>query len=97
VFFSSWLFRLPILRKYDAITLWRWVFFKRPEGQVSLGLVAHEHAHLCQIEELGAICFYADYLWQFARGLVKTRSWDKAYRSISFEIEAYAAQREAGG
>ena len=52
----------------------------------------HEAEHLAQARRVGLTTFYATYLWDWCRGLVRTRSLDAAYRQIRWEVEAYAAQ-----
>ena len=90
--FESWLFRLPLLRNYDAVTLPWGVFFRQAKADVDPWLLAHEAVHVRQTARLGAFRFYLQYLCEYARGLFKHRSHEAAYRSISFEREAYGEE-----
>ena len=52
-------------------------------------LINHERIHLKQQIELLWVFFFLWYVIEFLIHLIKLRNWDKAYRSISFEKEAY--------
>lgn len=54
-------------------------------------LIWHEVAHVYQYAEEGFFKFLIKYGWEYVVGLVMTRSHDKAYRGISYEVEARAA------
>jgi hypothetical protein len=62
----------------------------RPESL--LRLLRHELAHVAQIERLGLLRFLWRYLREFATLYIRLRSVAAAYVSISFEIEARAAE-----
>ncbi|OWY61801.1 hypothetical protein B7486_61850 [cyanobacterium TDX16] len=51
-------------------------------------LIAHELVHVRQFQELGIPRFFARYLTEYAKGIVKLRKLHPAYRAISFEVEA---------
>lgn len=57
-------------------------------------LVRHEQIHLKQQLELLILPFYLIYLVEFGVGFAKHRNWQKAYRSISFEKEAFANEAD---
>jgi hypothetical protein len=57
-------------------------------------LLAHELVHVRQFHELGIPRFFARYLSEYARGIVKLRKLHAAYRAISLEVEA---RQEASG
>jgi hypothetical protein len=86
---NSWLFKLPVLRNYAAITLGNNFFCK---GQLSENLFKHESAHIRQKFKEGTVKFYFKYLFEFVRNLIKFRNWKEAYRGISYEIDARAAE-----
>lgn len=90
--FSSWIFKLPVLKKYEAITLGRWVFFKYAEADVPTSLIRHEQVHIDQIKQIGVARFYLAYVLYFAAGLLRVGKWNQAYREIPFEAEAYAKE-----
>lgn len=55
-------------------------------------LINHERIHLRQQAELFVIPFYLWYGIEFLIRLMKFRDRKKAYRSISFEAEAYTEE-----
>jgi len=81
----SWLFRLPILNSFEAITL-RGLFFK---NKMIESIVKHELVHINQIVEHGRVGFYLKYVGYFIKNFFTWFSWMKAYRMIPFEVEAY--------
>src|SRR2546430_2323559 len=58
-------------------------------------LLRHEYAHVRQIERRGVVRFYVRYAVEYAMNRLRGMRHDTAYRAISFEREAFAA--EAGG
>lgn len=56
-------------------------------------ILNHEQIHLRQQLEMLIIPFYALYLIEYLVRFIQLRSHDRAYRSISFEREAYANDR----
>lgn len=62
------------------------VLFTRVQ-RLSRRIINHEGIHTVQMKELGYIGFYIIYLLEWLYRLVTTKN---AYRSISFEREAYA-------
>lgn len=89
--FSHWIFKLPLIHRFDAICVGRWVLFKAPQERVSPTLIVHELVHQRQMNQHGVLGFYLIYVWDFLRMLVKHRRWMQAYYSIPFEIEAYGS------
>ena len=88
-YFNSWLFRLPLLRNYSAITLLPFgVFFSGSQAEVDPRTLNHELVHVEQIERLGLLKFYVSYLWHYLKNLIKYRNHDLAYHNIPFEVEA---------
>lgn len=88
------LIRIPMPGPYDAMTLGRFILVGKdlPTDGTSR-LLAHELVHVRQWAELGLVGFLSRYLSQFARGLIETRSWRRAYLGLEAEQEARA---EAG-
>ncbi len=77
---------------FYGITLGRFVIVgKGCPCDGSSTLIAHELVHVRQWFELGALGFLGSYLSDFFTGLLKMRSWRKAYRNIGLEIEARKA------
>lgn len=86
-----WWLRPFLLRGVAGITLGRRVYI---EGKDVEGILRHELVHVAQIARLGIVRFYwiwiREYLGHRSSGL----SAAEAYRRISLEIEAFAAERE---
>lgn len=75
--------------KYVAITLFGIVFTRHRE-RIDALILNHELIHCRQQLEWLYIPFFALYLGEWLWHLLRCRDWQKAYRSISFEREAYA-------
>lgn len=71
---------------YSAFTFIPFVFYKK---EMSEWLKNHEKIHSHQQIELGVSLFFSIYFGEFLYYYVKFREFDLAYRSISFEREAY--------
>lgn len=80
-------------RPYKAITLLKWIIV-REEAKERFTAVDYNHEciHYEQEKELLYIGFYLLYVLEFIVKLLYYRKWHKAYRSISFEREAYTNQ-----
>lgn len=88
-------FRLPFLRCYSALTLAPFFILYRDAAEDVDPLTRrHEAEHLAQARRVGLATFYATYLWDWLRGLARTRSLDAAYRQIRWEVLAHAAQHD---
>ncbi len=81
--------------RFVAITLFGLVFTRRREW-VDRFMLNHELIHCCQQLEWLYIPFYLIYLGEWLWHLARLRSWDAAYRAISFEREAYEHERDLG-
>lgn len=78
---------------YTAITLAWWIIV-RTNAFVTERLVRHESIHWEQQKETLILPFFLWYAVEFVVRLVLCRNWNKAYRSISFEREAYANEND---
>jgi hypothetical protein len=88
-------FRLPFLRRFSAMTLAPFcILYREAAEDVDPLTRRHEAEHLAQARRVGLLTFYGTYLWDWARGLLRTRSLDSAYRQIRWETQAYAAQHD---
>jgi hypothetical protein len=81
-----------------AITLGRRVyvlpsFLNRDRAEVER-LIRHELEHVRQVNRLTLPVFLVRYGYEFVRNVIRERSIDRAYRAISFEKEAYAAEEK---
>lgn len=66
----------------DGMVLWPWVWFRRGPDQVSVRLYRHELEHVYQINRLGRIKFYAQYLWATVRHGYKQNPFEVAAREL---------------
>ncbi len=76
---------------YKAINLFG-VLFVKNNAKISEKDLTHESIHSEQIKELLYIPFY---IWYFIEWIIKLfiyKDFKKAYRNVSFEIEAYTNQ-----
>ena len=85
---------LPKLLKVNAIVLFQNVYYAMPKGKVSNRLLRHEEKHVVQQREEGIIMFKIKYIYEFAVNYVRYRNFWKAYRNISYEVEAREAERD---
>jgi len=82
-------FRFLIPKSYNGMTIYPFIFLKDKSLISNSILINHERIHLKQQIELLWIFFFIWYAIEFLWHLVRLRNWNKAYRSISFEKEAY--------
>jgi len=87
-----WWLRLFLHRRTVAITLGRCIYIAA--GQECDSLIRHELVHVRQMEELGLVRFIYRYVAEYLRHRCAGMSHEQAYRAISFEAEAFAAERE---
>ena len=91
-----WWLRPWLARNVIAITLGRRIYLSNAVTARSTTyldrLLRHELAHVRQVNRHGLILFLIRYVTEFARHLWRTRSIEAAYRLISFEVEARAAE-----
>lgn len=73
---------------YRAINLFG-IIFARGDKPLSACTITHETVHTKQMRETLFIGFYIWYLLEFLIKLAICLNWDRAYRSVSFEQEAY--------
>lgn len=93
---------LTALLAAEAVTIGRHVFVtRRAERQIAsrsasgARLISHELAHVAQYSREGAARFLLRYAREYARGRRRGLSHSAAYRAISFEEEAAAAEVDA--
>lgn len=78
--------------KISGITLFPFILLKRPEDLHNPILINHEKIHLRQQAELLVIFFYFWYVIEYYYWFFKLKNRFLAYKSISFEREAYAME-----
>ncbi|SDE30361.1 hypothetical protein [Riemerella columbipharyngis] len=81
--------------KVQGIALYPFIILRRYEDKTNFVLINHEKIHLRQQLELLIIFFYIWYILEFLIRWTKYQNYDKAYRKISFEQEAYAHDQES--
>ncbi|MEY2924173.1 MAG: hypothetical protein RLZZ337_721 [Bacteroidota bacterium] len=89
IFYLHPFFRFLLPKHITAITLWPFIFFRDKDKRKDTIIINHEKIHLRQQLELLVLPFYIIYLLEYVFYVIKYRNHDKAYRSISFEREAY--------
>jgi len=87
-----WWLRLFLNRRIIAITLGRRIYIAH--GHASDALLRHELVHVRQAGESGVIRFLWRYGAEYVRNRRRGMPHDDAYRAISFEAEAFAAEGE---
>ena len=78
---------------YKAITIGPFVITK-PNTVLNIIDLQHEDIHWAQEKEMLILPFFIWYVIEFLIRLVIYRNWDKAYKNILFEQEAYAHQED---
>ena len=86
-----WWLRPFVLRGVLAATLGRRIYIA--EEGASDELLRHELVHVRQAGELGLPRFLWRYVAEYLRNRRRGMAHDNAYRAISFEVEAFAAER----
>jgi hypothetical protein len=87
-----WWLRPFLHRQTIAITLGRRIYVAA--GHETASLLRHELVHVRQAGELGIVRFLWRYVSEYVRNRRRGMPHDEAYRSISFEAEAFAAEGE---
>lgn len=84
--------KLLPFKGFAAINLFG-ILFVRKDSKITDRLLNHEAIHTAQMKELGYIPFYILYLIEwFIKLIINKLDNNKAYKSISFEREAYNNQ-----
>ncbi len=74
---------------YKAINLFGFIFARRKLNSTDIN---HECIHTAQMKELFYIGFYIWYIIEWIIRLILIKNSHKAYKMISFEVEAYKNQ-----
>jgi hypothetical protein len=85
-----WWLRLFVMRNVVAITIGRRIWVRSASFEEAL--LRHELTHVRQMSDLGVLRFVCRYLYEYARNRLSGMRRDAAYRNISFEREAFAAE-----
>ena len=90
IVYNSWFANMIVGKN---ITLYPFIFMLYDEKTSRESrILNHEWIHVTQIRKLGLFKFYGTYIVQYVKNLLTYWSFDKAYRAISYEIEAYDGQ-----
>jgi hypothetical protein len=93
---------IPIVCKYltprgfRGLTLFPFVLVKSKKDRQDLVFLNHEKIHIRQQLELLVVPFYVLYLLEFLVRWMVLKNRFKAYKSISFEREAYGNEYDLG-
>ncbi|MBQ0111961.1 MAG: hypothetical protein KBT03_02415 [Bacteroidales bacterium] len=79
---------------FVAINLFT-IILTRDKRELTKELLLHERIHSRQMLEMLFLFVYLWYVVEFAFRLIQYRNWQKAYRNISFEREAYKNQNNS--
>ncbi|MDR3272274.1 MAG: hypothetical protein LBT29_02160 [Flavobacteriaceae bacterium] len=74
---------------FQGMAIFPFIFVRYKEMKENQTLINHERIHLRQQIELLWIFFFLLYFGEYLVNFIKFRNSDRAYRSISFEQEAY--------
>ena len=85
-----WWLRLILLRGVAGITLGRRIYLG--SGANVERSLRHELVHVRQIAHVGVVKFYWRWVSEYLANRRRGMSSDEAYRSISFEAEAFASE-----
>ena len=85
---------LPKLLNVNAIVLFQTIYYAMPQNKVSDRLRRHEEKHVEQQKEEGSIMFKVKYFYEFLVNYIRNRNYWKAYRNISYEVEAREVERD---
>lgn len=80
--------------KVNGIALFPFIFLRKNEDKKNKVLINHEKIHLRQQIELLVVFFYVWYVVEYYYWFFKKKDPFQAYRSISFEREAYDKECE---
>lgn len=78
-----------IPKGFRGLTVYPFVFLKYHEDKENPVFINHERIHLKQQLELLILPFFIWYLLEYLVRLIKFNNKNHAYRSVSFEREAY--------
>lgn len=80
--------------KISAITIFPFIILRKNASRHDRVLINHEKIHLRQQLELFIIFFYLWYVIEYYYWFFRLRDSFQAYKSISFEREAYAMEND---
>ena len=81
-------------KNFIAVAIWPVIFVKNATYKQDQLLLNHEKIHLRQQLELLVVFFYIFYAAEFIFRWIKYKNAMRAYRNISFEVEAYSNEKD---
>lgn len=94
IILAPWLVDIITFGFARAITLFPFVFLTQSSDKANTQLINHERIHLRQQLELFIFPFYLLYLGEYIVHRLQGKSHYAAYRTISFEREAYDHEQQ---
>jgi hypothetical protein len=85
----------PKDNKRWAVTLGQHTWYSVQRWEVEKSWRNHEDCHKYQFKKYGVVGFLLMYLWEYVAGRWDGKAHTAAYRDISFEVEARAAETGA--
>lgn len=87
----------PFLLKKNiqGVAIFPFLFLRNRNLLQSQNFIQHEKIHFKQQLELLWVFFFLWYIIEFSYHWIKLQSWEKAYKNVSFEREAYANEHQA--
>ena len=77
-----------------GIVIFKTAYFPQSREDTPKKTIIHEKTHIRQQEEDGFFWFLINYISEFLINYVRYFSFQKAYRNISYEVEAREAERD---
>jgi hypothetical protein len=90
IVFASFL----LFRSVNAMAFFPFIILRHNKQKEDTILLNHEKIHLKQQAELLVVLFFLWYLAEYLIRFFVYKNFDKAYRNISFEREAYFNQND---
>ena len=78
------------------MALWPFIILKSIDLKEDIEIINHEKIHLAQQKECLILPFYLIYFSEYLFHRFSGKNHDHAYRSISYEIEAYHFEKDLG-
>ncbi|MCB9262334.1 MAG: hypothetical protein H6607_08170 [Flavobacteriales bacterium] len=89
------MFKLFFRKQNQAFAFYPFIFCRNHDLKVNTHIIRHEKIHHRQQLELLILPFYILYFLEFLFRYAYLKDFDKAYRAISFEKEAYQNDNNA--
>ncbi|MGQ1929468.1 hypothetical protein [Ornithobacterium rhinotracheale] len=83
-----------LAKNVNAMAVFPFIFLKEKTLKSDVRLINHECIHLKQQVELLIVPFYIWYFLEYLYHYIRLKDSYRAYRSISFEREAYANEHD---